>query len=201
MSSRCAPGCCRGLDASPRAYIRCALSALPHSPRPGSPPDGSTPTSTPPSSPGTLPPALCWSGKQAADSPIGKGSPGTRAITASPVWPLTATCTSCYLVCLDKEGSQPVMSDSQRDSDQHIRLFIPGPTEVRPEILDAQTRWMIGHRMPEAAELFGRVQEKLRQVFLTESRVYVTASSGTGWQEGAVRNLVARKALNCVNGA
>ena len=44
------------------------------------------------------------------------------------------------------------------------------------------------HRMPEAAELFGRVQEKLRQVFLTESRVYVTASSGTGWQEG-VRNL------------
>ncbi len=93
------------------------------------------------------------------------------------------------------------MSDSQRDSDQHIRLFIPGPTEVRPEILDAQTRWMIGHRMPEAAELFGRVQEKLRQVFLTESRVYVTASSGTGWQEGAVRNLVARKALNCVNGA
>ncbi len=93
------------------------------------------------------------------------------------------------------------MSDSLRDSDQHIRLFIPGPTEVRPEILDAQTRWMIGHRMPEAAELFGRVQEKLRQVFLTASRVYVAASSGTGWQEGSVRNLVARKALNCVNGA
>lgn len=93
------------------------------------------------------------------------------------------------------------MSDSSRKSNQHIRLFIPGPTEVRPEILDAQTRWMIGHRMPEAAELFGQVQEKLRQVFLTESRVYVAASSGTGWQEGSVRNLVGRKVLNCVNGA
>jgi predicted phosphoserine aminotransferase len=93
------------------------------------------------------------------------------------------------------------MSDSLRKSEKHIKLFIPGPTEVRPEILDAQTRWMIGHRMPEAAELFASIQEKLRQVFLTQSRVYVAASSGTGWQEGSIRNLVSRKALNCVNGA
>ncbi|MDT8306868.1 MAG: alanine--glyoxylate aminotransferase family protein [Anaerolineae bacterium] len=93
------------------------------------------------------------------------------------------------------------MSESQRSSEKHIKLFIPGPTEVRPEILDAQTRWMVGHRMPEAAELFASVQEKLRQVFLTGKRVYVTASSGTGWQEGAVRNLVGRKVLSCVNGA
>jgi predicted phosphoserine aminotransferase len=93
------------------------------------------------------------------------------------------------------------MSESQRSSEKHIKLFIPGPTEVRAEILDAQTRWMIGHRMPEAADLFAAIQEKLRQVFLTEHRVYVTASSGTGWQEGAVRNLVGRKVLSCVNGA
>ncbi len=60
---------------------------------------------------------------------------------------------------------------------------------------------MIGHRMPECAELFGRVQSKLRQVFLTKSRVYVTASSGTGLQEAAVRNCSNKKVLNCVNGA
>ena len=83
----------------------------------------------------------------------------------------------------------------------HIRLFIPGPTEVRPEILDAQTSWMIGHRMPECAELFGRIQGKLRQVFMTDKRVYVSASSGTGLQEAAVRNCSDRKILNCVNGA
>lgn len=93
------------------------------------------------------------------------------------------------------------MSDLERNSSEHIRLFIPGPTEVRPEILEAQTRWMIGHRMPEAAELFASVQEKLRQVFFTDHRVYVTASSGTGWQEAAVRNCVQKKVLNCVNGA
>ena len=83
----------------------------------------------------------------------------------------------------------------------HIRLFIPGPTEVRPEILDAQTSWMIGHRMPECAELFARIQGKIRQVFMTKKRVYVTASSGTGLQEAAVRNCSDRKILNCVNGA
>jgi len=93
------------------------------------------------------------------------------------------------------------MSDLERSSSKHIRLFIPGPTEVRPEILEAQTQWMIGHRMPEAADLFAACQEKLRQVFFTEQRVYVTASSGTGWQEASVRNCVQKKVLNCVNGA
>ena len=93
------------------------------------------------------------------------------------------------------------MSDLERSSSKHIRLFIPGPTEVRPKILEAQTRWMIGHRMPEAAELFAAIQEKLRRVFFTTQRVYVTASSGTGWQEASVRNCVQKKVLNCVNGA
>lgn len=93
------------------------------------------------------------------------------------------------------------MSDSTRSSDRHIKLFIPGPTEVRPEILQAQTQWMIGHRMPESAELFGRIQAKLREVFATERRVYVTASSGTGLQEAAVRNCSQSRVLNCVNGA
>ncbi len=36
---------------------------------------------------------------------------------------------------------------------------------------------------------------------MTESRVLISASSGTGLWEGAVRNTVNRKALNCVNGA
>lgn len=93
------------------------------------------------------------------------------------------------------------MSDSKRNSSKHIKLFIPGPTEVRPEILDAQTEWMIGHRMPECADLIGRILPKLRQVFMTEQRIFITASSGTGLWEAAVRNCVSKKALNCVNGA
>lgn len=83
----------------------------------------------------------------------------------------------------------------------HNRLFIPGPTEVRQEILQAQSQWMIGHRSKECAELIESIQLKIRQVFFTEGRVLITAASGTGLQEAAVRNCSDLKVLNCVNGA
>ena len=85
----------------------------------------------------------------------------------------------------------------------HIRLVLPGPVEVRREILEAQTEWMIGHRTPAFAELFERLEAKLRQVFLTEGRVFITASSGTGLWEGAVRNCIRDegKALHLIGGA
>jgi aspartate aminotransferase-like enzyme len=93
------------------------------------------------------------------------------------------------------------MSDSIRNSSKHIKLYIPGPTEVRPEILDAQTEWMVGHRMPECIDLVGRIQPKLQKVFATNRRILISASSGTGFWEGAVRNCTDKKVLNCVNGA
>ena len=93
------------------------------------------------------------------------------------------------------------MSDSIRNSNEHIKLFIPGPTEVRPEILDAQTQWMVGHRMPECIDLIGRIEPKLKEVFRTQHRVFIFASSGTGFWEAAIRNTVNKKVLNCVNGA
>lgn len=69
----------------------------------------------------------------------------------------------------------------------HTKLFLPGPVEVRREILEAQTAWMIGHRTAEFADLFARLQDKLKRAFFTEGRVYVSGSSGSGLWEGAVR--------------
>jgi predicted phosphoserine aminotransferase len=85
----------------------------------------------------------------------------------------------------------------------HKRLVIPGPVEVRKEILEAQTEWMIGHRSTAFADLFARLQTKLKQAFLTESRVFVQGSSGTGLWEGASRNCIRdeKKALHLVGGA
>jgi predicted phosphoserine aminotransferase len=80
-------------------------------------------------------------------------------------------------------------------------LFIPGPTDVHPEVLAAQTQLMIGHRGKAFQDLFARVQPKLRQVFSTRSRVFVSTSSGTGLQEAAIRNCVASSVLCCVNGS
>src|SRR5512136_1771984 len=81
------------------------------------------------------------------------------------------------------------------------RLFIPGPTDVHPEVLAAQNRPLIGHRGPEFEELFAQIQPRLRQVFFTRSRVYLSTSSGTGLQEAAIRNGVAYRVLCAVNGS
>ncbi len=73
---------------------------------------------------------------------------------------------------------------------KHIKLFIPGPIEVRKEILDAQTKWMIGHRGKPFEELYAGIQTKIRPVFQTTSRVFISTSSGTGLWEAAARNCV-----------
>jgi len=85
--------------------------------------------------------------------------------------------------------------------DSHVKLFIPGPVEVRPEILAAQTVPMIGHRSPEYAALQARIIPKLRPLFGTAGRVFVVTASGSGLQEAAVRNCVRRRCLCLTNGA
>ena len=80
-------------------------------------------------------------------------------------------------------------------------FFLPGPTEVRPEVLAAMTQPMIGHRVSEMEELIGHIQPRLRSVFGTQRPVYISASSATGLMEGAVRNGARRRVLSLVNGA
>ncbi len=81
------------------------------------------------------------------------------------------------------------------------RLFIPGPTDVLPEVLEAQSAPMIGHRSDEFEALFAKVQEQLRRLFYTNSRIYVVAASGSGLHEAAIRNAVRGRVVNFVNGA
>lgn len=81
------------------------------------------------------------------------------------------------------------------------RLFIPGPTDVLPEVLQAQDAPMIGHRSREMEALFAKCEAQLKQMFFTENRVYIVASSGSGLQEAAIRNSVRGRVLNFVNGA
>jgi aspartate aminotransferase-like enzyme len=80
-------------------------------------------------------------------------------------------------------------------------MFIPGPVDVADEVLAAQTRPMLPHRSKEFEAIFQRASEKACQLFYTRARVILTASSGTGLQEAAVRNFARRDVLVCVNGA
>ncbi len=81
------------------------------------------------------------------------------------------------------------------------RFFLPGPTEVRPDVLAAQAEAMIGHRGPGIQGLMEELQAGLRKVFVTERPVLISSSSATGFMEAAVRNGATGKVLALVNGA
>ncbi len=80
-------------------------------------------------------------------------------------------------------------------------LFVPGPVDVDPEVLSAQTQAMLPHRSQEFETVYRRARENARQLFDTESLVFVVTCSGTGLQEAAIRNLAKQDVLSCVNGA
>ena len=80
-------------------------------------------------------------------------------------------------------------------------FFLPGPTEVRREILEAMLAPMISHRGAEFAALYERVQSGLRDVFRTSRPVYVATASATGMMEAGMRCAPAGAILALVNGA
>jgi aspartate aminotransferase-like enzyme len=80
-------------------------------------------------------------------------------------------------------------------------FFLPGPTEVRQEILAAMTQPMIAHRGSAFEQLFERLQRGLRPLFMTERPVYISSSSATGMMEAAIRCAPPGRILCLVNGA
>ena len=83
----------------------------------------------------------------------------------------------------------------------HIKLFIPGPIEVSPKTLAASAQPMIGHRSGDFKKLYAAIQPQLQALFYTKQPVFISTSSSWGLMEGAIRNVVAKKVLNCMNGA
>jgi aspartate aminotransferase-like enzyme len=81
------------------------------------------------------------------------------------------------------------------------KLFIPGPTHVRDEMLQAQTVPMIGHRAKEYSDLQAAVTPKLQELLYTQQRVYLYASSSSGVMEGSVRQASTKRILSTVCGA
>lgn len=81
------------------------------------------------------------------------------------------------------------------------RFFLPGPTEVHPEVLAAMQRPMIGHRSSAMEAMLQRMAPQLGALFRASRPVLVGTTSATGFMEMAVRNGVRRRALSLVNGA
>src|SRR5690242_14912964 len=83
----------------------------------------------------------------------------------------------------------------------HVKLHIPGPVEVSEKTFRAFCRPMIGHRGQGFKDLYAKIQPQLQRLLSTKQLVYLSTSSAWGVMEGAIRNLVSKKVLNCMCGA
>jgi aspartate aminotransferase-like enzyme len=83
----------------------------------------------------------------------------------------------------------------------HTKLHIPGPVEVSDKTFQAFRSPMIGHRGQGFKDLYAKIQPQLQQLLSTKQLVYLSTSSAWGIMEGAIRNLVTRRVLNCMCGA
>lgn len=72
-------------------------------------------------------------------------------------------------------------------------LFTPGPTQVPPEVTQAEAKPLIHHRTSEFSNVFAKVTEDLKYLFQTKKgNVFTFASSGTGGMEACVVNALSQ---------
>ena len=81
------------------------------------------------------------------------------------------------------------------------KFFVPGPTWVRPALLQEMTRPMIGHRSAEFKTLYRSIITNLKPLFATTQDTFVATCSGTGLMEAALINCVPRRVLITTCGA
>jgi aspartate aminotransferase-like enzyme len=74
------------------------------------------------------------------------------------------------------------------------RLFIPGPVDVREDVLKHMGTQMIGHRGKEASALQKRMHDKMQQIFHTKNLMVFSTSSGSGLMESAIKCCTAKRA-------
>ena len=74
-------------------------------------------------------------------------------------------------------------------------LYIPGPTEVREEVIGAMCEPTFGHRSGRMTDLYTTIVEDTREFLDTDHHVVVLTASGTAFMESAIQNLVDDRVL------
>lgn len=76
----------------------------------------------------------------------------------------------------------------------HTRLFIPGPVDVREDVLSKMAMPQIGHRSKDASELQRRISKNMQKIWNTKEEILLSTSSGSGLMEGAIRSCTGKRA-------
>ena len=80
-------------------------------------------------------------------------------------------------------------------------LYLPGPTEVRDDVIDAMAQPAFGHRMDRMTDLYTTIVEDTKEFLDTEQDVIILTASGTEFWESTTLNLVEDRMLVPTSGA
>ena len=81
------------------------------------------------------------------------------------------------------------------------KLFIPGPTHVTSEILEAMSKSQIGHRTPEISRIIEEITEGVKDLLYTKNKVLLMSNPASAMWEMGTKNSVIKGLLHTVNGA
>jgi len=80
-------------------------------------------------------------------------------------------------------------------------LYLPGPTEVREDVIQAMAQPMFGHRMDRMTDLYTTIVEDTKAFLDTDDDVIVLSASGTEFWEATTLNLVEGNMLVATSGS
>ena len=80
-------------------------------------------------------------------------------------------------------------------------LYLPGPTEVHEDVIDAMAQPIFGHRTERMTDLYTTIVEDTKEFLGTEQEVIVLTASGTEFWEATTLNLVDDSILVPTSGA
>lgn len=78
---------------------------------------------------------------------------------------------------------------------EHKKLFIPGPTEVRKEVIEEMDEWVFGHRSEAMTDLYTTIVEDTKSFLDTDNHVIILTASGTAFMESSVMDCVDKDVL------
>ncbi len=75
-----------------------------------------------------------------------------------------------------------------------LQLFIPGPVNVEPDVLERMATEQIPHRSEIATELQKRISKNLQKLMYTNDTIILSTSSGSGIMEMAIKSCTKKRA-------
>ena len=84
---------------------------------------------------------------------------------------------------------------------KYPKLFIPGPTHVPKDVLNAMANPQIGHRTPEISVLINSIIKGIQNILYTKNRILLTSNPATALWEMGIINSTSKGILHAVNGA